>query len=123
MITRVRMFITWGGFTMTATMPETAAAPVPLRRNRNFNLLWGGSVAAMLGLTTADIAYPLVILAMTGSPLKAGLFATVQLVGTVLATLPIGQLMDRHDRRRMLLVSESVRLAAVAGVAAAYFAG
>ncbi|NUR62839.1 MAG: MFS transporter [Catenulispora sp.] len=110
---------------MTATTAEPAAITdvVPLRRNRNFNLLWGGSVAAMLGLSTADIAFPLVILAMTGSPLKSGLFATVQLVATVLATLPIGQLMDRHDRRRMLLVSESVRLAAGTGVAAAYFAG
>ncbi|GAA1979622.1 MFS transporter [Catenulispora subtropica] len=99
------------------------AAPVSLRRNRDFNLLWGGSVAAMLGLTTADIAYPLVILAMTGSPLKAGLFATVQLIASVLATLPVGHLMDRHDRRRLLLVSESVRTVAAGGVAVAYFAG
>ncbi|NUP47499.1 MAG: MFS transporter [Catenulispora sp.] len=113
---------------MTATVAaptaqDGAAAAVPLRRNRNFTLLWGGSAAAMLGLATADIAYPLVILAMTGSPLRAGLFATVQLVATVLATLPVGQLMDRHDRRRMLLVSESLRLLAGAGVATAHFAG
>src|SRR4051812_16441281 len=113
----------------TGTAADMAAgaaagpAPVPLRRNRDFNLLWGGSAAAMLGLMTADIAYPLVILAMTGSPLKAGLFATVQLVATVLATLPVGQLMDRHDRRRLLLVSESVRTAAAGGVAVAYFTG
>ncbi|MEY9925936.1 MFS family permease [Catenulispora sp. GP43] len=101
-----------------------AAAPVvPLRRNRNFNLLWGGAVSALLGLSTADIAYPLVILAMTGSPLKAGLFATVQLIASVLATLPVGQLMDRKDRRRMLLLSESVRVAAAGSVAAAYFLG
>lgn len=99
------------------------AEPLPLRRNRNFNLLWGGSVAAMLGLSTADIAYPLVILAMTGSPLKAGLFATVQLIASVLATLPVGHLMDRYDRRRMLLLSEAVRTLAAASVAAAYFAG
>ncbi|NUR31555.1 MAG: MFS transporter, partial [Catenulispora sp.] len=103
--------------------PAAAPAPVSLRRNRNFNLLWGGSAAALLGLMTADIAYPLMILAMTGSPLKAGLFATVQLIATVLATLPVGQLMDRHDRRRLLLVSESVRTAAAGGVAVAYFTG
>jgi MFS family permease len=77
----------------------------------------------MLGLATADLAYPLVILALTGSPLKAGLFATVQLVASVLATLPVGQLMDRKDRRRMLLLSESVRTVAAGSVAVAYFAG
>jgi len=105
--------------------PDTAAtaAPLPLRRNRNFNLLWGGAVSALLGLSTADIAYPLVILALTGSPLKAGLFATVQLIASVLATLPVGQLMDRKDRRRMLLLSESVRAVAAGSVAAAYFLG
>lgn len=120
---------------MTATMmdatPMTATAmtapakqtPLPLRRNRNFNLLWGGAVSALLGLSTADIAYPLVILMLTGSPLNAGLFATVQLVASVLATLPVGQLMDRKDRRRMLLISESVRAAAAASVAVAYFLG
>jgi len=107
--------------------PEAGTAgttpPLPLRRNRNFNLLWGGAVSALLGLSTADIAYPLVILALTGSPLKAGLFATVQLVASVLATLPVGQLMDRRDRRRMLLLSESVRAVAAGSVAAAYFLG
>lgn len=102
---------------------EATAAPLPLRRNRNFNLLWGGAVSALLGLSTADIAYPLVILALTGSPLKAGLFATVQLIASVLATLPVGQLMDRKDRRRMLLLSESVRAVAAGSVAAAYFLG
>ncbi|GAA2013417.1 hypothetical protein GCM10009839_05160 [Catenulispora yoronensis] len=102
---------------------EPAERPVPLRRNRNFNLLWGGSVAAVLGLSTADIAYPLVILALTRSPLSAGLFATVQLIASVLATLPVGQLMDRHDRRRLLLLSESVRTVAAGGVALAYFTG
>ncbi|MFL6117933.1 MAG: MFS transporter [Catenulispora sp.] len=113
---------------MTATTLEApptagAAEPLPLRRNRDFNLLWGGSVAAELGLSTADIAYPLVILAMIGSPLAAGLFATVQLIASVLATLPVGHLMDRYDRRRMLLLSESVRTAAAGSVAVAYFAG
>ncbi|WP_143765586.1 MFS transporter [Catenulispora acidiphila] len=109
----------------TAASPAAAAAPelLPLRRNRNFNLLWGGAVSALLGLSTADIAYPLVILALTGSPLKAGLFATVQLIASVLATLPVGQLMDRKDRRRMLLLSESVRVVAAGSVAVAYFVG
>lgn len=107
----------------TAPTAEPTPKPVPLRRNRNFNLLWGGAVSALLGLSTADIAYPLVILALTGSPLKAGLFATVQLIASVLATLPVGQLMDRKDRRQLLLLSESVRVVAAGSVAVAYFLG
>src|SRR2546421_12820868 len=111
-------FMTRGGFTMTATMVEAprtseAAEPVPLRRNRNFNLLWGGSVAAELGLSTADIAYPLVILAMIGSPLAAGLFATVQLIASGLATLPVGHMVVRYGRRRRLRRSHTRRTAEV----------
>jgi MFS family permease len=152
MIATTRTFMNQGGFTMTATVTESAgtaqggetgmqsmdgvdsvesltsvegaaARPLPLRRNHQFTLLWGGAVAAMLGLSTADIAYPLVILALTGSPLKAGLFATVQLIASVAATLPVGQLMDRKDRRRLLLLAETVRTLAAGSVAAAYLLG
>ena len=65
---------------MTAIATEVTgdtAKPLPLRRNRDFNLLWGGAVSAMLGLSTADIAYPLVILALTGSPLRLDCDGTV----------------------------------------------
>lgn len=58
-----------------------AAAPpalVPLRRNWRFQLLWGGAASAMLGTCIADTAYPLLLLAMTGSPSLAGAFGAVQ---------------------------------------------
>ena len=102
---------------------RTETAPVPLRRNKNFQLLWTGSVAAFVGLSVADIAYPLAILAMTRSPFRAGLFATVQLIAMMLLTLPVGQLLDRVDRRRALLFGEGLRTVVVAGVAAAYVGG
>lgn len=108
----------------TRKAPSPAeTAPVPLRRNKNFQLLWTGSVAAFVGLSVADIAYPLAILAMTRSPFRAGLFATVQLIAMMLLTLPVGQLLDRVDRRRALLFGEGLRTVVVAGVAAAYIGG
>jgi hypothetical protein len=45
---------------------------VPLRRNRDFQLLWGGQAVSLLGSQTSKVAYPLLVLAMTGSPAKAG---------------------------------------------------
>ncbi|HET7017700.1 MAG TPA: hypothetical protein VFI65_27500, partial [Streptosporangiaceae bacterium] len=42
---------------------ETARPKVfPLRRNKAFQILWAGSAASALGISVADIAYPLAIL-------------------------------------------------------------
>ena len=40
----------------------------PLRRNRDFNLLWVGQVVSDLGANISAIAFPLLVLATTGSP-------------------------------------------------------
>jgi MFS family permease len=91
----------------------------PLRRNRRFQYLWLGSTVGYLGIETADIAYPLAVLALTGSPAAAGLFGVVQLLATLVVGLPAGVLTDRYDRRRILLLSEGTRALAAASVAVA----
>ncbi|MFG1809598.1 MFS transporter [Streptomyces sp. NPDC049040] len=81
----------------------------PLRRNRQFRALWTGAAAANLGLETVEVAYPLLTLALTGSPALAGLFGFTQVGTALLVGLPAGAFVDRWDRRRVLLVSEAVR--------------
>jgi MFS family permease len=95
------------------------AGPVPLRRNRNFQLLWTGSIVGRLGIEVADIGYPLAILALTGSPGLAGLFGFAQTLAGVLAALPAGDLVDRTDRRRVMLAAEGTRAVAAGSVAVA----
>jgi MFS family permease len=96
-----------------------APSPPPLNRNWNFQTLWIGSAFGILGLEVADIGYPLVVLGITGSPGKAGLFAVVQLVCTLITGLPAGALVDTFDRRLVLILGESVRVVATTGVAVA----
>jgi MFS family permease len=60
-------------------------------------------------VAVADVAYPLAILAVTGSPGRAGLFAAVQAIGVLLAGLPAGQLADRWNPRLILIISETSR--------------
>jgi len=95
----------------------------PLRRNRQFQTLWAGSAIAGLGLTVADVAYPLAILALTGSPAEAGLFAAIQTVGLIVAGLPAGHLLDRRSPRTVLIVAEICRALITAGVAVALATG
>src|SRR5215469_3829870 len=89
--------------------PAEADRPVPLWRNLQFQTLWLGQAASSLGAGVANVAYPLAILALTGSPGQAGLFAAVQTAGMAAGALPAGQLADRRDRRTIVVFAETVR--------------
>jgi predicted MFS family arabinose efflux permease len=95
--------------------------PTPLRRNVRFQLLWIGATASMLGSQISSLAYPVLVLGITGSPAKAGLVSAALFVGMVLTAVPAGPLVDRWNRRRILIGCEAVRAAGVASVAVAVF--
>ena len=95
---------------------------VPLRRNRDFQLLWGGQAVSVLGSQTSKIAYPLLVLAMTGSPAKAGIAGFAAMLGYLLFPLLAGGLADRHDRKRIMIACDALRLAAVGSIAVAGWA-
>jgi MFS family permease len=103
-----------------ARIPDAAQSAVsllPLWRNLQFQTLWIGGATSTLGVAVADVAYPLAILAMTGSPGRAALFAALLSAGMLTFGLPAGQLADRYDRRTIVVAAESCR-ALVTGVVA-----
>ncbi|HXL93677.1 MAG TPA: MFS transporter [Streptosporangiaceae bacterium] len=115
----------WGA---GATTPAAASSPTlkatgPLRQNLRFQALWIGSTSSTLGVAVADIAYPLLILMITGSPAKAGLFAAVQTIGMLAAGLPAGSLADRYDPRSIVLVAETCRVVVTVAVVLALAMG
>jgi len=95
--------------TSTKAAPPLSGSPPPLWRNLRFQALWVGMTSSTLGVSVADIAYPLVILVLTGSPARAGLFAAVQVLGMLIAGLPAGSLADRYDSRLIIVVAEGAR--------------
>lgn len=103
--------------------PGAGEQPRSLWRNGAFQTLWIGTSTATLGVSVADIAYPLTILAMTRSPALAGLFAAVQGLGLLLAGLPAGLLADRYDSRKIVIVTEAARATVTAAVAVALVTG
>jgi MFS family permease len=92
----------------------TAVAPVPLRRNAGFRMLWIGQVVSDTGTDVALIAYPLLILALTGSAALAGVVGTVRLVVQIVLGLPGGALTDRFDRRLTMITCDTIRAAVMA---------
>ncbi len=105
-------------------MVDAPDAPVvPLRRNRDFLLLWTGQVLSTVGTRISALAYPLLVLALTESPARAGLVAFAQTLPFLLLYLPAGALVDRWSRRRIMLVADGVRAIALGSVAAAVALG
>ncbi|HEY1175567.1 MAG TPA: MFS transporter [Phytomonospora sp.] len=90
---------------------------VPLRKNRDFQILWSAQAMSGLGSTVSGIAYPLLILALTGSATYAGLMGTLEMVFLLLATLPAGVFADRFDRRKIMVGCDVVRAVVLGAMA------
>jgi transmembrane secretion effector len=91
----------------------------PLRRNWDFNLLWTGQVVSDLGTRVADIAFPLLVLAMTGSPARAGIVGFAWTLPLLVLTLHAGALVDRVNRKRLMIVCDLLRCLAFASLVVA----
>jgi MFS family permease len=111
---------------MTATpAAEVSASPAQkppsLWRNGAFNLLWGSQALSDLGSSMSALALPLLTLAITGSPIQAGVVGTASALVRLACQLPAGVVTDRIDRRKLMLVADGVRLVAYAVLAWAVF--
>jgi len=84
----------------------------PLRRSRDFRLLWLGELVSEAGSQVALVAVFVQVFALTRSSAAVGAVGAVQLVPLAIAALLGGPIIDRYDRRRL-------RLAAQCGQAAA----
>ena len=96
---------------------------VPLQRNRDFQLLWLGESLSELGSRVAGISIPLLVLASSHSPAKVGVTGFVGLLPLLLFTLPAGALLDRLNRKRVMLTCQVARAFAVLGLALAVSSG
>ena len=94
----------------------------PLRRNRDFVLLQVGQLFSSFGSNMSRIAYPLLVLAVTGSAADAGYVSAVLFAPMLVLNLVAGVAADRFERRRLMIVSDVVAAAALAVLAAAVIA-
>lgn len=88
---------------ITDAVEEPIKRPRPLWLNRDFMLLWSGQTVSMLGGGISQIAFPLLVLALTGSPAQAGFAGAFRTLPFLLLGLPAGALVDRWDRKRVMI--------------------
>jgi MFS family permease len=84
--------------------------PRPLWRQRDFGIFWTAQTLSVLGDSFALIALPLLVLQATGSLARMGLLTAVGGAASVLAAVFAGALVDRVDRRRLLIACDLARM-------------
>ena len=89
-----------------------------LLHNRDYMLLWGGEVLSDFGSQSSAVAYPLLILALTGSAAKAGVVGLAKWLPLAVFAIPAGALADRVDRKRLMIACDAIRLVGAASVVA-----
>jgi MFS family permease len=91
---------------------------VPLWRNRDFVLLQVGQLLSTAGTHSTTIVYPLLVLALTNSPAKAGLVTFARILPSTLFGLAAGVVADRSNRKRLMIAADGVRALAVGSLVA-----
>lgn len=106
-----------------ATSAPNVETPPSLWRNQSYLLLWGGQLLSNIGSGTSRIAFPLLALMITHSPALASLAGALNTFTYVLCILPAGIMLDRWDRKRVMIYCDVGRALCLLTLALASLAG
>ena len=95
----------------------------PLRRRREFRLLYIGQAVSFAGSMITAVAIPFQLYDLTHSTFVVGLLGLAEIAPLLVTALIGGALADAHDRRRLVLIADATLLVlSLALVAAALLA-
>ncbi|GHE25964.1 MFS transporter [Streptomyces vinaceus] len=80
-----------------------------LWRNRDFNVFWLGQALSVLGGSISLLALPVLVLDATGSVVQMGLITVISGVAAIATGLFAGYVVDRTDRRRLMIACDLLR--------------
>jgi MFS family permease len=86
-------------------------------RNRNYRLFFIGQTISNTGNWLTNVALTLLVLNLTGSGFAVGILAACQYGPILFLSAWAGAIADRSDKRRMLLVTQSLEMAQSIGLA------
>lgn len=104
---------------LTVNTPHQEQGSGPLWRNCDFMVLRAGQTVSIVGSGVSGLAFPLLVLALTHSTAQAGIVSFCGIVPGVLLALPAGALVDRWNRKRVMILCDAGRALALGSVALA----
>ena len=106
-----------------AEQAEASKRSAPLWRNHDYILLWSGQMISSVGSRVSMLAFPLFVLALTHSPAQAGLIGAMRGLPYALLILPAGALVDRWNRKRVMILCDIGRAIALGSIPIALVLG
>ena len=94
-----------------------------LWRNRDFMLLWNGQTVSSLGTAITQTAYPLLVWDISHSAALVGLVGGIGTVPYLFLSLFVGALIDRWDRKRVMILCDIGRTLNLVSIFVALFIG
>jgi predicted MFS family arabinose efflux permease len=79
----------------------------PLKVSRDYRRIWSAELLSQVGSQITIVAVFIQVYRLTGSAAAVGIVGLVQLVPLILATIVGGPLIDRLDRRKILLATQA----------------
>ncbi len=89
---------------------HTTNVSPPLWRNHDYLLLQGGQIVSSLGDQQQFIALPLLILALTGSAIQAGVAVSLNTIAVLVVSPLAGVLVDKWNRKRIMVICDAGRM-------------
>ncbi|MBI3522004.1 MAG: MFS transporter [Chloroflexi bacterium] len=83
---------------------------------RDFWIFWSGETISNLGSSITQFAIPLLVYKLTGSALFLGIGFAAAIVPNLLFGLLIGALVDRVDRKRLMIATDLLRAVVVISI-------
>ncbi len=97
-----------------AASPGAQVSPTAIFRKRDFSLLWIAQLVSTAGSALTDLAAGIYVFNQTGSALAVGLTLMATAVPSLIVGLLAGVVVDRYDRRKVMILSNLAQAFVVA---------
>jgi MFS family permease len=108
---------------LVATGASGSRSVLRALRSRNYRLFFGGQTVSLVGTWITRIATSWLVYRLTGSLLLLGIVGFCSQIPTLVLAPFVGVLVDRWDRHRILVVTQTLSMLQSAALAGLTFAG
>jgi MFS transporter, DHA3 family, macrolide efflux protein len=84
-------------------------SPFAVFRNRNFSKIWTGQLISTMGSALTSLAASIYVFRLTNSAMSVGLMLMATAAPSLLVGLFAGVLVDRYDRKRIMIAADLIR--------------